>query len=98
MPTLNQTPEQQARDNIDRHRWQETWSEQNPEGRWRKYTYADIIARDKTNLDIFWLKDKSLADLDNLPDPDILAADIIENIESALEGFKDLLATINRHN
>ena len=35
MPTLNQTPEQQARDNIDRHRWQETWSEQNPEGRWR---------------------------------------------------------------
>jgi type I restriction enzyme M protein len=38
-------------------------------GRWRKFTYDEIIARDKTNLDIFWLKDKSLADLDNLPDP-----------------------------
>ena len=53
------------------------------------------MARNKTNLDIFWLKDKSLADLDNLPDPDVLAADIIENIESALEGFKDLMETIN---
>jgi type I restriction enzyme M protein len=53
------------------------------------------IARDKTNLDIFWLKDKSLTDLDNLPDPDVLAGDIIENIESALEGFKDLMATLN---
>ncbi len=73
----------------------ETWSEQNPEGRWRKFTYADIVARDKTNLDIFWLKDKSLADLDNLPDPDILAGEIIENIEAALEGFKDLMATLN---
>jgi type I restriction enzyme M protein len=74
---------------------QETWSSQNPEGRWRKFSYADIIARDKTNLDIFWLKDKSLTDLDNLPDPDILAGDIIENIESTLEGFKDLMATLN---
>jgi type I restriction enzyme M protein len=74
---------------------QETWSPQNLEGRWRKFSYADIIARDKTNLDIFWLKDRSLTDLDNLPDPDVLAGEIIENIESALEGFKDLMATLN---
>ena len=60
----------------------ETWSVENDEGRWRKYSYEDIIARDKTSLDIFWIKDKSLTDLDNLPDPDILANDIIENIES----------------
>ncbi|WP_205948510.1 N-6 DNA methylase family protein [Pueribacillus theae] len=46
----------------------ETWSEDNLDGRWRKFTYEELIARDKTNLDIFWLKDKSLADLDNLPD------------------------------
>jgi len=56
----------------------ETWSEDpstvsGPEGRWRKFKYAEIIERDKTNLDIFWIKDKSLTDLDNLPDPDILA-------------------------
>jgi hypothetical protein len=79
----------------NRHARRETWSEADPEGRWRKFTYDEIMARDKTNLDIFWLKDKSLADLDNLPDPDLLAEEIIENIESALEGFKDLMATIN---
>ncbi len=46
--------------------------------RWRKFTYEDIIARDKTSLDIFWIRDESLADLDNLPDPDVLAEEIIE--------------------
>jgi type I restriction enzyme M protein len=47
-----------------------------------------VIARDKTSLDIFWIKDKSLTDLDNLPDPDILANEIIENIESGLTSFQ----------
>ena len=73
----------------------ETWSEKNPEGRWRKYTYADIVARDKTSLDIFWLKDSSLTDLENLPDPDILANEIIENIESGLSSFRAIMETIN---
>ena len=67
----------------------------NPDGRWRKYTYADIIARDKTSLDIFWLKDSSLTDLENLPDPDILANEIIENIESGLSSFRAIMETIN---
>ena len=65
--------------------------ETNPEGRWRKFTFDEIIARDKTSLDITWLKDKSLADLDNLPDPDVLAVDIIENIEAGLESFRAVL-------
>ena len=69
-------------------------SETNPEGRWRKFTYDEIIARDKTSLDITWLKDKSLADLDNLPDPDVLAADIIENIEAGLESFRMVLTSL----
>ena len=73
----------------------ETWSEDNEEGRWRKYAYEDIIARDKTSLDIFWIKDKSLTDLDNLPDPDILANEIIENIESGLNAFKEIMEAIN---
>jgi len=80
---------------VNLHDRRETWSETNPEGRWRKFTYEEIIARDKTNLDIFWLKDKSLADLDNLPDPDILAVEIIENIEAGLESFKEIMETIN---
>lgn len=59
--------------------------------RFKKFGYDEIIARDKTNLDITWLKDESLDDLENLPEPDILAAEIIENIESALESFKSLV-------
>lgn len=79
----------------NRHdRW-ETWSEENPEGRWRKYSYDEIIERDKTSLDIFWLKDDSLTDLENLPDPDILANEIIENIEAGLESFQALMETLN---
>jgi type I restriction enzyme M protein len=73
----------------------ETWSDENPDGRWRKFTYDEIIARDKTNLDIFWLKDKSLADLDNLPDPDILASEIIENLEAGLDSFKEVMETLS---
>lgn len=79
----------------NRHKRKETWSESNPEGRWRKFEYDDIIARDKTSLDISWLKDNSLADLDNLPDPDVLAAEIIENLEAGLESFKTIVATLN---
>ena len=78
-----------------RHKRTETWSEDNPDGRWRKFTYEEILARDKTNLDIFWLKDKSLTDLDNLPDPDILANEIIEHLESGLNSFREIMETIN---
>ena len=66
----------------------------NPEGRWRKFGYDEIIARDKTSLDITWLKDKSLADLDNLPDPDELALDIVENIEAGLDSFRAIIASL----
>lgn len=72
----------------------------NPNGikeeRWRKYTYDDIISRDKTSLDITWIKDKSLADLDNLPDPDELAEDILENLESALDSFREIVVKLKK--
>lgn len=80
------------------HKREETYSDVNPEGRWRKFTYDEIIARDKTSLDISWLKDKSLADLDNLPDPDVLALEIVENIESGLESFKTIIASLGKQN
>lgn len=79
----------------NRHKRKETWSEENPDGRWRKFNYDEIIARDKTNLDIFWIKDKSLADLDNLPDPDVLAEEIIENIEAGLNSFREIMETLS---
>lgn len=74
----------------------ETWSEENPEGRWRKYSVKEIFERDKSSLDIFWLKDKSLADLDRLPTPDEMAADIIENLQSALECFRELQVCLKK--
>jgi type I restriction enzyme M protein len=81
----------------NRFKRKETYNaEKNPEGRWRKFTYNEIITRDKTSLDIFWLKDKSLADLDNLPDPDELALDIVENLESGLENFKKIITILKR--
>ncbi len=82
----------------NRYKRTETWSEENPDGRWRKFTYDEVLARDKTNLDIFWLRDKSLTDLDNLPDPDVLASEIIDNIESGLNSFKEIMETINGNN
>ncbi len=72
-----------------------TWDEEsNPDGRWREYSYDEIITRDKTSLDIFWLKDKSLADLDNLPEPEVLAEEIIENMEAGLNSFREVLAEL----
>ena len=80
-----------------RHERTETWNaEANPDGRWRRHTYDEIIARDKTSLDIFWLKDRSLADLDNLPDPEDLAAEIIENIEAGLNSFRDVALRLTK--
>ena len=76
----------------NRHKRTEIFNaETNQEGRWRKFTYEEIISRDKTSLDITWLKDKSLADLDNLPDPDVLALEIMENLEAGLENFRSIL-------
>ena len=56
-----------------------------------------MIARDKTNLDIFWLKDDSLEDTENLPAPDILASEIVEQLEAALTEFRSVeeILTIN---
>lgn len=78
----------------NRYERSETWSEDNPEGRFRKYSIDNILKRDKLSLDIFWIKDKSLADLDNLPPVDELADEIIENLQSALESFKELKAAL----
>ncbi|MCL4261707.1 MAG: type I restriction-modification system subunit M [Anaerolineae bacterium] len=80
---------------TNRHKRQETWDAVgNVDGRWRKFSYADIITRDKTSLDIFWLKDQSLADLDNLPEPDELAEEIVENLEAGLASFREIVALL----
>lgn len=55
--------------------------------RWRPFDYEELMKREKANLDIFWLKDKSLEDSDDLPEPDILAQEIADDLQTALEQF-----------
>jgi len=59
-----------------------------PEGRWRGYEVDELMARDKASLDIFWLRDETLADSDNLPPPDVIAQEIVDDLEAALEQFR----------
>ena len=80
----------------NRYERHETWSQDNPDGRWRRFTAAEILNRDKTSLDVFWIKDKALADLDNLPAPEELAEDILENLQSAMDGFSELLVELKK--
>lgn len=56
--------------------------------RFKKFSYDELIARDNTNLDIFWIKDESLVDLENLPEPEVLLEEIIDNLQNALEEFE----------
>ena len=58
--------------------------------RFKCFTYDDLIKRDKVNLDIFWLKDESLEDSANLPAPDVIAAEIVEDLEAALTQFAEI--------
>lgn len=72
----------------NRHQRKPTWSEKNPVGRWRAYGYDELISRDKASLDIFWLKDESLEDSESLPEPGVIAQEIVEDLEAALEQFR----------
>jgi type I restriction enzyme M protein len=66
--------------------------------RFRKFSYADLIKRDKMNLDIFWLKDDTLDDPDLLPPPDEIAAEIVESLEAALERFRKVAVSLQETN
>ena len=72
---------------MNRHIRKETWSEDHPEGRWRAYSREELLQRDKASLDVFWLKDASMTDLENLPEPDVLAEEIMEHLRSALNSL-----------
>jgi type I restriction enzyme M protein len=72
----------------NRRQRQATWSPDNPGGRWRAYSYEELIQRDKCNLDLFWLRDESLEASENLPEPGIIAAEIVEDLRAALEQFE----------
>lgn len=73
---------------ANRHQRNASWSADNPAPCWCAYEYDELVVRDKASLDIFWLKDDSLADSDNLPPPDVIAQEIVEYLEAALEQFR----------
>jgi type I restriction enzyme M protein len=80
---------------ANRHQRRPIWDEKkNPEGRWRAFTYDEVVARDKCSLDIFWLKDGSLEDSSKLPNPHVLAAEIAEDLRSALEQIESVLGDL----
>ena len=64
--------------------------------RFKSFAYEELTKRDKLNLDIFWLKDESLEDSANLPDPDIIAAEIVEDLEAALSQFATIAADLKK--
>jgi type I restriction enzyme M protein len=78
----------------NRHERKATWSEKNPDGRWRGYGYDELVTRDKASLDIFWLRDESLEDSDNLPPPEVIAQEMIEDLEAALEQLRAIAADL----
>jgi len=74
----------------DRSERRPTWSEETPDGRWRAYDAEELTERDKCSLDLFWLRDESLEESRDLPDPDVLAAEIVDDLEAALEQFQQI--------
>jgi type I restriction enzyme M protein len=71
-----------------------TWSESNPQGRWRPFTLEELLQRDKVSLDIFWLRDESLEDSANLPEPHVLAEEIAEDLRSSLAQMEEILGDL----
>ncbi|HEU5238691.1 MAG TPA: hypothetical protein VFU37_16285 [Pyrinomonadaceae bacterium] len=65
--------------------------------RFKSFTYDELTKRDKLNLDIFWLKDESLEDSANLPDPDVIAQEIVEDLEAALQQFTTIAADLKQN-
>ncbi len=74
---------------ANRHKRKET-------DRFKPFAYDDLVKRDKANLDIFWLKDESLEDSADLPDPDIIAQEIVEDLQAALEQFESIANDLRR--
>ena len=60
--------------------------------RFKCFGYDELMARDKASLDLFWLKDDSLDNLDDLPPPEVLQQEIIDHLEAALASFRDVAA------
>ncbi len=63
--------------------------------RFKAFSYEELVSRDKASLDIFWLRDESLEDSDNLPAPELIAAEIVEDLQAALDQFAEIAASLS---
>ena len=80
---------------VDLYRPGRPRSERVESERFKSFSYDDLMARDKANLDLLWLKDDSLQDAADLPAPDVLAREIVEELESALEEFNAIVTSLD---
>jgi type I restriction enzyme M protein len=64
--------------------------------RFKRFSYEDLLERDKVSLDITWLRDDSLEDVDNLPPPEVIAQEIVEDLEAALAEFAAIASGLQR--
>jgi type I restriction enzyme M protein len=62
--------------------------------RFKAFSYDELVARDKASLDIFWLRDESLEDTGNLPAPELIAAEIVEDLQAALDQFAAIASSL----
>jgi type I restriction enzyme M protein len=88
--TLKQNPLQRAdlEDFVAAYMPGTDRSERRESVRWKSFTYEEMTARDKANLDVTWLRDESLENIDNLPSPDVIAREIVEDLTAALAEFE----------
>ncbi len=71
-----------------------TWSSDKPDGRWREYSYEEIVERDKASLDVFWLRDETLEDSASLPEPQLIAEEIADDLRASLDEIESILADL----
>ena len=72
---------------ANRHRREET-------ERFHRFTYDELVKRDKANLDIFWLRDESMEDTAALPPPDVIADEILEDLRATLEQLEEIVGDL----
>ncbi len=94
--TLKQNPLRRAHldEFVESYQPGKPHSERQESERWRAFPYEELVARDKNNLDITWLRDDSLNGMDNLPSPDVIAREIVEDLTAALAEFEAVAAAL----
>lgn len=94
--TLKQNPLRRHHldDFVGSYQPQASRSERVESERFKAFTYDELMARDKANLDLTWLRDESLEDFDKLPAPEILAREIVEDLTAALAEFEAVAAAV----